>query len=77
MKLVARQRKVVGRNLSHVNLHLARCLHRVAVVQHAPRLADFRDPLDREQHTRFVIRPHERHHGGLIRDGSFQVSQIQ
>ena len=41
------------------------------------RPADFRNPFNREQHTRFVIRSHERHHGGLIRDGGFQVGQIQ
>ena len=49
VKLVARKRKVVHRNLSDVNLHLARCLHRVAVIEHASRLANFRDPFDREQ----------------------------
>ena len=49
----------------------------VAVVQHASRPANFRDLFDREQHTRFVVRPHERRHGGLIRDASFQVGPIQ
>ena len=60
MKLVARKRKVVRRNLSHVNLHLARRLHCVAVIQHATRAADFGNPFDGEQHARFVVRSHRK-----------------
>ena len=33
--------------------------------------------LDRKQHARFVVRPHERYNGSLVGDGGFQVSQFQ
>ena len=52
VKLVSRQRQVIRRCLSHVNLHLARRLHCVAVVQHAARTADFGNPFYGKQVTR-------------------------
>jgi hypothetical protein len=38
----------------------ARRLHGVAMIEHAASAADFRDVFDREQHTRFVARPHRK-----------------
>jgi len=66
VKLVAGQRKVVRRNLSHINRQLARRLHGVAMVEHATRATDFGNPLDGEQHAGFVVRPHQQEQQSVV-----------
>ena len=80
MKLVAGERKVVGPQpavTGHVHFHLAGRLHGVAVIEHATRAANPGNLLHREQHAGLVVRPHQRHDGGFIRDRVFQVRQLQ
>ena len=67
----------IGRHLANVNLHLARSLYRVAVKEDAPAPAKFRNFPHRKQHTSFIVRPHQRHDGGVVCDGIFQIRQLE
>ncbi len=77
IELVARQREVIRRHLSHISLHLARRLNSVAMIQHAARAADFGDLFDGEEDACLVVGPHQGYHGRLARDGRFEVGQFQ
>jgi len=74
---MAGQRQVIHRHVLHIDLDLPRRLHRIAMEQHPARLANLRNLLHREQHPRFIVRPHQRHHRRGIRDRVLQARQIQ
>lgn len=47
------------------------------MVEHAISVTDTGDVLHGKQDASLVIGPHERNHGGVVRDGVFQVGQAQ
>jgi len=77
MKLVAGQREIVGLHLANVNFDFARRLNRVAVEQHPTRPANLCNPLHRKQHARFIVRPHQRNDGGVVRERGFKIGQLE
>ncbi len=68
VELVGREAHEVDPGADDVDGDLAHRLHTVGMQQHTPLLADLRDLLDREDGSRLVVGPHDRHERRLVGD---------
>ena len=69
VELVRGQAQQIDMHRVHVDLHVARRLHRVGVEQHAAFMADRADCLDRLNGADLVVGEHDGHEAGIIADG--------
>ena len=77
IKFVTRQRQVIHLHHAHIHFHLARRLHCITMKQDFALTAQFRNFLNRKQHARFVVCPHQRHDRCLVGDCVLQVGHVQ
>ena len=69
---MGRHRKEINVDILHIDRDFPDRLHGVAMEQHAPLAADLADLLDREDHPRLIIRPHDRYECRFVCDEAAQ-----
>ena len=77
VELVGGDGQEVDGAVLHIELDLARHLHRVHVERNAPSLDDLAGLAHREDHAGLVVGVHHRDQGGVVREGIPELVQVQ